>query len=315
MSDSAPEATEKDLRLIDVTEEIKNINSPESGTPLKSPITPSPATLKPNKLKMKTEKIILTEKITLSMKKEEIPLNGLFLAAKSNDTKKLKALIESKEDPNLEDEDNWTPLHWAVKYRNIEAVELLIEAKTKPNEKNDYGQSPLHLAVEKQGGSYEIAKKLLEAGADPNLRDKAHITPYEITILEKNIPMINLLRKSNADPGTFKRRVLPVNSSIRAMRVMNRARAKLQVSYKDSSGRVTKLELGPGNAERIPVNCEIVMRPKGQAKKENPDDNSEIDFKFLKSDRRVVICNLKVDTQFPDSNLLYYYGYYFSDLT
>jgi len=88
------EATEKDLRLIDVTEEIKNVNSPESGTPLKSPITPSPATLKPNKLKMKTEKIILTEKITLSMKKEEIPLNGLFLAAKSNDTKKLKALIE-----------------------------------------------------------------------------------------------------------------------------------------------------------------------------------------------------------------------------
>lgn len=130
---------------------------------------------------------------------------------------------------------------------------------------------------------------------------------------------------------------------------MNRARSKLQVSCEyrvglallflyfdadhDSHGRITKLELGPGNAERcskhaivtpithsdhrIPVNCELLMRAKvmkvlisilcyitsiNQRSNSNKntgtndyeDESPSVHFQFLKKDKYLFLVNASI---------------------
>mmetsp|Transcript_12021 Transcript_12021/g.29586 ORF Transcript_12021/g.29586 Transcript_12021/m.29586 type:complete len:410 (-) Transcript_12021:336-1565(-) len=222
----------------------------------------------------------------------------IMLAAEQNDIEQFKSLLKEV-DPNVDDEDGWTPLHWAVRYSNVDLVKMLLEAKASVEAKNENGQTPLHLAVDKYEGNIEIVKLLLKSGANPNARDRAHMTPYEIATLEESEDIAKLLWQENADPATTRKAVQHVGTSLRAMRVMNRARTKLQVSYHDSHGRITHLELGPGNAERIPVNCELLMRAKAkkrsspQSSEEVSEDRNPLQFQLLKIDRRVLICNLR----------------------
>jgi ankyrin repeat protein len=52
----------------------------------------------------------------------------------------------------------------------VSIVEKLLKFGASPDAFDLEGQSPLHLAI--RGGHAVVAKRLLQAGADPNLRDR-----------------------------------------------------------------------------------------------------------------------------------------------
>ncbi len=60
-----------------------------------------------------------------------------------------------------------TALHWASYHDDLDSADLLIRAGAKVNAANDLGATPLWAAS--QNGSAAMVRKLLDAGANPNV--------------------------------------------------------------------------------------------------------------------------------------------------
>jgi len=77
-----------------------------------------------------------------------------------------------------------SPLYEAVACGNPEMIRLLLKSEVDPNRKGDDGWTPLHraafLSTQDWSTSIEIAKLLLEYGADRSLKDKEDRTPYQL---------------------------------------------------------------------------------------------------------------------------------------
>jgi ankyrin repeat protein len=106
----------------------------------------------------------------------------VFEAAAVGRADRLRELLD--EDSSLANawaEDGFQPLGLACFFGHLEAARLLLERGAKVNSasRNHMKVAPLHSAVaEKEPESrYEIAKLLLEHGADPNVRQQDDYTP------------------------------------------------------------------------------------------------------------------------------------------
>ena len=93
---------------------------------------------------------------------------ALKLAARRNLERCVEVLLDNGADPDILDEEEFSPLHNAVTFPAI--VKLLLTKAKNINCQNNIGETPLHLASER--GVTESAKTLLEYGADPNIPNK-----------------------------------------------------------------------------------------------------------------------------------------------
>ena len=88
-------------------------------------------------------------------------------------------------DPNLQDHDQMTPLHLAIKQNSPAIVQLLLsnqrDQQADPNIGNRYGQTPLHLAA--SVGYIDIVRLLVQSNlkepCDPTIHDSQQQTAYE----------------------------------------------------------------------------------------------------------------------------------------
>lgn len=87
-----------------------------------------------------------------------------------------KILLENKATVDMEDNQGKTALWHAAKMGNENGIRLLIAYQAKVNIKNKYGVSPLMIAIEH--GHFEVAKILIENGANPVPIFKKHAMPY-----------------------------------------------------------------------------------------------------------------------------------------
>ena len=72
----------------------------------------------------------------------------------------------------------FTPLHWAAYMTQIECVQVLLDHNANTNLRVGNGQTPLSMAIGNRGEhTLDIARLLLEHGADPNICDIYHSTP------------------------------------------------------------------------------------------------------------------------------------------
>ena len=78
----------------------------------------------------------------------------------------IDSLLTRDVDVNAAQLDGTTALHWAAHRDDLEMAKLLIEAGANVNVSNDYGITPLSLAG--TNGSSRMVRGLLQAGADPN---------------------------------------------------------------------------------------------------------------------------------------------------
>jgi ankyrin repeat protein len=125
----------------------------------------------------------------------------------------VKLFIEAGANVNYIREEG-TPLHYAVRgdgmpahiagesLRHAEVVKVLIDAGTDlsltddPKSSNSHGWTPLMTAA--CYGRVEIARILIEAGADKNARDKAGKTPLIIAAEFGSVGIVDLLVQSGA---------------------------------------------------------------------------------------------------------------------
>jgi tankyrase len=103
--------------------------------------------------------------------------------------KRLEKVLDAGADIHATDKNGVTALHHAVRFRSPAAVKTLIEYGANVNQAcRRNGSTPLHRAATqtgapgtagKQNAAQEIAKALLDAGADPSIRNKSGKRPID----------------------------------------------------------------------------------------------------------------------------------------
>jgi len=96
-------------------------------------------------------------------------------AAKKDDKKAVRALVEQHADVNAPQVDGTTALHWAAHQDDLETAQLLLKAGAHANAANRYGVTPLSQAC--LNGNGAMVELLLNAGADPNVAIPGGETP------------------------------------------------------------------------------------------------------------------------------------------
>ena len=97
-------------------------------------------------------------------------------------------------------------LHMAIKMRRLEDVQRFIAAGADPNAVILANLTALQVAAEQakqaeQAEQLEIARVLLDAGADPNVAGSGGMTPLMIAIYHNDIDLAELLFAKRADPA------------------------------------------------------------------------------------------------------------------
>ncbi|AYP74289.1 ankyrin repeat protein [Fowlpox virus] len=124
----------------------------------------------------------------------------------------LKILYENV-DPNIFNAHECSPLHYAVEIGNIEIVEALLVGGTYPDLSTDETPTALSRAV--QLDKFDIAKLLLEYGADPNNYEGHYPrTPIEYAVCLQNAKMVKLLIDFEADVEELYRVECPINNAV-----------------------------------------------------------------------------------------------------
>lgn len=119
----------------------------------------------------------------------------LHIAAKFGYEECMKALIENKANVNLKDADGNTPLILTVKYDQYIVTSILVRNGCDLNVKNNKGFTALHYACHKARGF----NTLLQAGADPNVKDDENITPLIMAASEGLEKVIKALVEAKCD--------------------------------------------------------------------------------------------------------------------
>jgi len=102
-------------------------------------------------------------------------LQAQWFEAVANDAQAfMLSLLLQDVDINSQDDKQNTALHHAVKQVNLSMMKLLIDHGADLNAVNDWQSTPLHLTAK----NINMIRLLLEAGANPNLKDKDWDYPY-----------------------------------------------------------------------------------------------------------------------------------------
>jgi len=98
----------------------------------------------------------------------------------SGDTYNLKRILNNPEiDINIISNDGYTPLMITVIHHDVKCFKLLINAKADPNIRDKYGLTSLMFAL---GINMKLCKLLIKAGANPNLRTNLGTTALAMSV-------------------------------------------------------------------------------------------------------------------------------------
>ena len=119
----------------------------------------------------------------------------LFLCYNLENIDAFKILLKYKVDCNIQRNDGNTILHLAINDNKENFVNILLDNKADPNLINKTNnQTPFHLAIINKVNE-SILNKLKENGANRNIKDKFHKTPYDYAIETKDNNYILLFNK------------------------------------------------------------------------------------------------------------------------
>ena len=78
---------------------------------------------------------------------------------------------------NVSDKNGWTPLMLCIQKGREEMIDLVLDQNLDINKKNALGNTALFYAVFYSGNSLKLIKRLISMGADPNMKNKAGVSP------------------------------------------------------------------------------------------------------------------------------------------
>lgn len=125
---------------------------------------------------------------------------SFFEATSIGDFEAMESALKS--DPNLLNThsiDGFTGLGFASFFGHVELVRFLLSEGASPNipAANAISVSPIHSAC--AASNYEIAKLLLEAGANPNVKQQQDLTPLHSAAHHRELALVQLLLSYHAD--------------------------------------------------------------------------------------------------------------------
>lgn len=141
-------------------------------------------------------------------RKREAALLG---AAANGDANEIKMLLSKETNPNCQDADGNTPLHHAARNSHLDACKLILDAGgnvhviNTPDSAPNNGWTSLMVAV--ANDDVEIARFLLERGADANFKMQTGLTTLVQAVINENVEMIDILLGAGANINE----VIPVN--------------------------------------------------------------------------------------------------------
>lgn len=107
----------------------------------------------------------------------------LHQAAATGDVTEVARLIADGEDVAAVDDSQFTPLHLASQQGHLGVAKVLVNAGAPVNARDSYGNTPLWRAVFAfQGGDPELIRLLLEAGADPDIKNNTDRSPRDMAL-------------------------------------------------------------------------------------------------------------------------------------
>jgi ankyrin repeat protein len=125
----------------------------------------------------------------------------LFEASAVGDTERLRELLDGGAGPNDFAPDGFTPLTLAAFFKHPDAVRLLLErgADVHQRARNEHLRVlPIHSAAA-NGGSVEIVRDLLDAGADVNARQPEGFRAIDAARQEGHEELERLLLERGAE--------------------------------------------------------------------------------------------------------------------
>jgi uncharacterized protein len=131
-------------------------------------------------------------------------------AAEAGDTATCARLVQSGVPVDAAGKHGYTPLGYAVESQRLETVRKLLELGADVNHVDDrLGSTPLIYTVARFGGGghsrasmgtrNQIARLLLDRGADPNRATKNGTTALHFAAIDKNPELVRMLLAAGAD--------------------------------------------------------------------------------------------------------------------
>jgi ankyrin repeat protein len=117
-------------------------------------------------------------------------------AARAQDSKTVRALIEDKVDVNARSSDGATALLWSAHWNDTTTADLLLRAGADANAVNEFGTSPISEAC--LNGSTAMVRLLLQHRANPNLAIGTGETPLMTCARTGNADSVRLLLEAGA---------------------------------------------------------------------------------------------------------------------
>ncbi len=129
--------------------------------------------------------------------RDSLDYTPLMLASSRGRTENMRVLIDAGADVNAQDSFQQTALTFA---KNAVATKVLVSAGAEMDHIDGLGYSPLKYAAE--NGEIEVARTLLELGADPDASSIGE-TPLHMAILHDQIEVAQLLLEAGVDPNSL----------------------------------------------------------------------------------------------------------------
>ncbi|WP_158008320.1 quinoprotein dehydrogenase-associated putative ABC transporter substrate-binding protein [Methyloceanibacter methanicus] len=185
---------------------------------------------------------------------------ALLHAAFRNHVPSIEALVQAGADMEIASPNGATPLAIAIMERKYFAADALMDAGAKLDEAvGSEGLTPLMVVASQplkkgraarfnQGmSSLDVARRLIEGGADVNARSKNGVTPLMIAASHDNPPLIGILLQSGADPNVK----TPTGQTALDIAKANQNKAaamQLELSTKRRTPKTNKSGRGPDDA-------------------------------------------------------------------